>query len=121
MTLVSMKRVDGLLDAVRQNLPRRVTSSGEFEDWNVVGPALIAIAADLFEAIMGATPPRGRVRAEVLARTLTDYAIAFAWLAAADDETDRASRIRSLVRDEYLEREKAENKLGGSDREPRRV
>src|SRR5437879_4384064 len=82
MTVVSMKRVDGLLDAVRQNLPRPVSSSGEFEDWNVVGPALIAIAADLFEVVMGATPPRGRVRAEVLARTLTEYAITFAWLSA---------------------------------------
>jgi hypothetical protein len=32
-------------------------------------------------------------------------------LAAANDEDERASRLQSLVRDEFLEREKAENKL----------
>jgi hypothetical protein len=112
MTVVSMKRIDGLLDAVRQYLPRQVSSSGEFSDWNVVAPALVAIAADLLEGIIGATPPRGRVRAEVVARSLAEYAITFAWLAAADGADEVSNRLTQLIKDEYVEREKAENKLG---------
>lgn len=111
MAVVSMKRIDGLLDAVRNNLPRGVVSTGAYDDWNVVAPALIAIAADLFEAIMGAAPPRGRVRAEILARTLTEYCITFAWLAGAEGDEDRSHLLQRLVKDEYIERARAENKL----------
>jgi hypothetical protein len=111
MAVVSMKPVDGLLDAVRQNLPREVPSTGQFDDWTVVAPALVAIASDLFEAIVSAPPPSGRVRAEVLARSLTEYVITFAWIAAAGSDSERAGRLLALLKEEYVEREKAENKL----------
>jgi hypothetical protein len=113
MVVVTVKRVDGLLELVRANLPRQVQSSGEFTDWNVVGPALVAIAADLFEGIVSSPPPRGRVRAEVTARTLAEYVIGFAWLAAPEGDHERAVRLRRFELDEFLERERSENKLTG--------
>jgi len=110
MAVVGLQRVDALLNIVRAYLPRQVESTGDFEDWQVVAPALIAIAADLFEGMMGGVPPRGRLRAEVLARSLAEYVISFAWLAAADEDQLRL-RLRQFLKDEYLEREKGENKL----------
>lgn len=110
MAVVGLQRVDGLLNIVRAYLPRRVESTGDFEDWQVVAPALIAIAADMFEGIMAAVPPGGRLRAEILSRSLAEYVISFAWLAAADEYQLRL-RLRQLLKDEYLEREKGEDKL----------
>jgi hypothetical protein len=110
MVVVTVKRVDAIFDQLRQELPRAVESDGDFEDWNVVAPALIAVAADLLEGILASPPPRGRVRAEIFARSLAEYAIAFAWLAGADDE-ERARRLKALLKDEYREREKVANKL----------
>jgi hypothetical protein len=111
VTIFTIKRLDGLLELARANLPRAVESDGSFEDWRVVAPALVAICADLLEGIAGSVPPRARVRAEVLARSLAEYAIAFAWMAAAEKEEERAARMRSFVKDEFSERERAENKL----------
>jgi hypothetical protein len=110
VTVVTIKRVDGLLEIVRSELPRPVTSSGHFEDWGVAAPALVATGALLFDAIMAATPPRGRVQAEVLARSLTEYTIAFAWVAGADPD-ERQRRMRALVRNDFNERAKADRKL----------
>ncbi|MBS1845882.1 MAG: hypothetical protein JST53_15820 [Actinobacteria bacterium] len=108
MSLVTIKRTDALLALCRGVVPRRVETDGNFEDWEIIGPALVAIAADLFEGIMAFPPPRGRVRAEVLARSLAEYAIGFAWLAP---EEGRADRIKRFLKDEYREREKTENRL----------
>lgn len=111
MTVITVKRVSGLLEVVRAGLPARVQSTGEFEDWNVASRAMLAIASDLLEAVMAEVPPRGRVRAEILSRSLAEYAITFAWLAAAEGD-ERVLRMRRLVKDEFVEREKAERKLG---------
>ena len=111
MSVATFQRVDGLMELVRVNLPRRVKSDGSFTDWNVVGPALVAIGADLCEAIVSSVPPRGRVRAEIMARSLAEYAIGFAWLAAPEDEEERANRLKRFEKDEFLERERSENKL----------
>src|SRR5688500_3996460 len=106
MAVVTPPRVDGLLGIVRAHLPRPVRSDGEFTDWNVVAPGLLFIAADLFEGIVAASPPRGRVRAEVLARSLSEYVIGFAWLAAPEDEQERGYRLKQFELDEFLERER---------------
>lgn len=109
--VVTLHRTSGILDLVRREVPRPVKSGGEFDDWSVMAPALIAIAGDLFESIISLPPPRGRVRAEILARSLAEYAITFAWLAAPSLEEERAKRRNELVKDEFLERGRAENKL----------
>jgi hypothetical protein len=111
MAVVSIHRMNGLLDLAREQLPRAVQSDGEFTDWNVVGPALVGIGADLFEGIMAATPPRGRIRAEILARSLSEYAIGFAWLAGPDDDGTRGGRMKQLERYEFIQRGKGGNKL----------
>lgn len=107
MAVLTIKRVDAVLEVVRASLPRRVVSDGDFEDWEVIAPGLVSIVADLFEGIVASTPPRARLRAEVLARSLAEHAVAFAWLAAADQE--RPTRIRQLLRDEFEERGRAAN------------
>jgi hypothetical protein len=109
VTVLTVKRVDGMLELVRANLPRRVQSAGDFEDWEVIGPALVALVADLFEGIVSSSPPRARLRADILARSLAEYAIAFAWLTA--EASERSGRIKSLLLDEFRERRKAGNKL----------
>lgn len=111
MAVVTIKRVDGILELVRANVPRPVDSVGDFEDLEVAAPALISIAADLFRGIVGSSPPDSRVRAEVMARSLAEYAIGFAWLVAPANADDRKKRMRQFVKDEFREREKAENKL----------
>jgi len=84
-----------------------VETDGDFEDWNVIAPAMVSIVADLFEGMMVCAPPRGRLRADVLARSLSEHAIAFAWLAGSEE--DRPDRIRSLLLDEFQERHRASN------------
>ena len=111
MTVFTIRRLDGLLELARAHLPRPVKSDGNFEDWDVVAPALVAICADLLEGIATSAPPKGRIRAEILARSLAEYAIAFAWISAADSAEGREARMRSFVKDEFSERERAENKL----------
>jgi hypothetical protein len=109
VSLVDIKKVDALLAVARSVVPRNVKTDGDFEDWRVIGPGLVAIATDLFEGIASSPPPRGRVRAEVLARSLAEYAITFAWLAGP--VVGREGRIKRLLKDEYREREKTENRL----------
>jgi hypothetical protein len=109
VAVFTIKRVDAVLELTRAYLPMRVASDGDFEDWQVIAPALVSIVGDLFEGIASSTPPRGRVRAEVLARSLAEYAIGFAWLAGSGE--DRPARIKSVLRDEFGERKKAANKL----------
>ncbi len=110
MPIGDLKNAEAVLAIVRDVLPREVESDGHHEDWNVIAPALVAVVADLFEGILSSTPPRGRIRAEVLARSLAEYAIVFAWLAGP--EGGRDTRIKRLVRSEYIHRTKAANKLG---------
>lgn len=107
--LVDVKKTDALLAVAREVVPRHVETDGNYEDWNVIAPALVAIAADLFEGIMASVPPRGRTRAEVLARSLAEYAITFAWLAGPDSE--REKRLKQLLKKEYRNRERIENQL----------
>jgi hypothetical protein len=109
--LASVRRAEGLLHVAQRNLPREVESSGAFDDWAVAGPAFVAIVTDLVEGVMAAPPPRGRIRAEVLARSLCEYAITFAWLAGVDDQAERSKRLQSVVKDEFQRRSRAQNQL----------
>ena len=86
MPLLTIRRVDAILGLIRANLPTSVETDGDFEYWNVIAPAMVSIVADLFEGMMVCAPPRGRLRADVLARSLSEHAIAFAWLAGLGGE-----------------------------------
>jgi hypothetical protein len=103
------KRAEALLDVVREVLPRSVESDGDFEDWNLIAPALVWTVADFYEGIASVEPPRGRIRGEALARSAAEYAIYFAWLAGPDEGRD--GRIRTLLKDEFRQRVKVENRL----------
>jgi hypothetical protein len=109
--VATIRRAEGLLALAQAHLPRKVHSKGEFEDWGIVAPALVHIVADLAEGVMAAPAPRGRVRAEVLARSLCEYTISFGWLAGTDDEGERLNRLRSLVKDEFTRRSRVENQM----------
>lgn len=103
--------MDGLLALLRRELPRPVTSDGEFDDWEVFAPALVAAAANLFEGVFASPPPTGRLRAEVLARSFAEYSILFAWVGGAEDADARRARLARMVKADFRERDKAANKV----------
>lgn len=86
-------------------------SSGELDDWHPVGLALVWICTDLLEGIFSQAPPRGRLRAEILSRSLCEYAITFAWIAAAETDELRASRLKQFEKEEFTLRKKGERTL----------
>jgi hypothetical protein len=105
-----MRRAGAVLDLARRYVPREVESASEFTDWNVVAPGLIGGAGALLESIFQLPPPRHGPAAEILARSLVDYAITFAWLAAAETEDELADRLARFELYEYQERERADAK-----------
>jgi hypothetical protein len=111
MPIATIRLADHTLDLIRRYVPRPVQSDGRFDDWGVLAPAFLWIAGDLLEGVLSATPPRGRIRASIMARSLAEYVVTFAWLAAARTE-DRDALIQSLIKDEFASRQKTENKLG---------
>src|SRR5215211_7489711 len=80
---------------------------------------LHAAAAGLLEGLMASPPPRGRFHASVLARSLAEYAIFFSWVAAGGDREGAEDRLRRLVKTDFLERERAANKVAMIRRTPR--
>lgn len=99
------QRASAILDLAHQYLPQDVESTGDFDDWNVVAPGLIGAAAVILESVFRLPLPRYRVSAEILARSVIEYAITFAWLAAPEDESERAARVARFEVDEYHDRE----------------
>jgi hypothetical protein len=83
----------------------------EFNDWRIVAPGLIGDAASILESIARLPPPRHALSAEILTRSLVDYVITFAWLAAdPENEGKRGERLNQLEADEYSERERSDQK-----------
>jgi len=104
------RRATGLLDLHARHSPLRVQSSGEFTDWGVVGPGFLALGARVLESIMQQPWPEGRIALEILLRSLTDYTITFAWLAAPTDDDERLGRLRRFELDEWVERDRVDKK-----------
>ena len=105
MADISRQRATAVLALAYQYLPQDVESLGEFNDWSVVAPGLIAAAAVVVDSIFRLPPPRYRISAEMLARSVFEYAITFAWLAAPKGENERALRLARFEVDEYHDRE----------------
>lgn len=104
------RRVDALVALADRYLPEVVESDGSYGDWNVVAPALVALCTNALESIFQLPSPRHRVAAETVARSLADYAITFAWLAAPTNDNDRADRMLRFERDEWRSRGQADKR-----------
>ena len=104
------RRVDAILGLAERYLPRVVETDGTYSDWRVAGPALVALCVRSLEAIFQGPPPRHIVAAETITRSLVDYSITFAWLAAPKEETERAERMVRYERDEFLKRDQADRR-----------
>lgn len=108
------RRAKALLGLVEQYLPERVEFEGplaEFNDWRIVAPGLIGDAASILDSIARLPPPRHALSAEILTRSLVDYVITFAWIAAEpENEEKRRERLNRLEADEYSERERSDQK-----------
>lgn len=110
MPTSSMRRVGALLDLARETLPQPVNSDGNYRDWNLVAPAFLGLGAGALEAVFQLPPPRHRVAAETVARSLVEYTITFAWLAAPNDEDERAERLARFEISEYNDRLEADKR-----------
>lgn len=99
---------------VEQYLPVAVEFEGplaEFNDWRIVAPGLIGDAASILDSIVHLPPPRHTLSAEILTRSMVDYVITFAWLAAAPENAEqRTERLNQFEADEYDERERSDQK-----------
>jgi hypothetical protein len=85
-------------------LPKRIASDGSYRDWNLIAPAFLGLGAAAVEAVYQLPPPKGRVPAEIITRSLVDYTITFGWLAAPTDESERAERLLRFEVGEYNDR-----------------
>jgi hypothetical protein len=88
-----------LKQLVRDRLPHAVESTGEMDDRNLAGPAILAAAAGTMEAILSLRPLERELDESNLLRSLYEYTTTFAWI-AADPET----RTRRWLRSDYSER-----------------
>ena len=102
--------MDALIALTDRYLPALVDSDGSYSDWNVAAPAFVALSMSTLEAVFQLPPPRHRVSAEAVTRSLADYGITFAWLAAPTDETERADRMMRFDRDEWASRRQADKR-----------
>jgi len=83
----------------------------EFNDWRIVAPGLIGDAASILDSVVRLPSPRHTLGAEILTRSMADYVITFAWLAAEpENEQQRTRRLNQLEADEYDERERSDQK-----------
>lgn len=105
------QRLLGLIDLAWRSIPRLAPGTGEFHDWNTYARGAVARCAYLSESVLalGDRPLDG----EVIARSLFDHVITFAWVAATPSE-----RLPTLVADDVRHRlvfaEENAKALGGA-------
>lgn len=78
----SYMRARALIGLVRENLPQDAPDDGRTATWPLVGFALIARAAGTFEALIELDPTEHLADCATLARSLYEYIVHLAWLAA---------------------------------------
>lgn len=78
------RRLQGLIDLAWRSLPRVADGTGEFDDWGTYARATVARCAYLGESVLllGDRPLDG----EVVARSLFEHVITFAWVAVDPSE-----------------------------------
>jgi hypothetical protein len=106
----ALRRVDALIALTDRYLPTLIETDGSYSDWNVAAPAFVSLSMNTLESIFQLPPPRHRVAAEAVTRSLADYAITFAWLAAPTDDVARAKRMLQFDRAEWADRREADKR-----------
>jgi hypothetical protein len=103
----SPSATDRLACLVEAQMPVQVDTDGSQDDWNVVGPAILAAATKHLRAIEHLqTEFPSQVVAWELVRSLFEYVATFAWL-AADTET----RTKRWLKYDFQQRLKLDNDL----------
>jgi hypothetical protein len=97
-----------LCDLLESRLPLTIESDGSEDDWDVVGPAMLAAAGRHLRAIahLKATFPSGVVSWQ-LVRSMFEYVATYAWI-AAEPET----RAKRWLKADYQQRLKLDDDLG---------
>ncbi len=97
-----------LCDLLESRLPLTVESDGSEDDWDVVGPAMLAAAGRHLRAIahLKATFPSGVVSWQ-LVRSMFEYVATYAWIAA-----ERETRAKRWLKADYQQRLKLDDDLG---------
>jgi hypothetical protein len=106
------KRLQGLIDLAWRSMPRVESGSGQFDDWTTYARGTVARCAYLSESVLAlADRP---LDGEVVARSLFEHVITFAWIAA--EPTSRLARwiAKDLRNRETLARE-ASTRFGLAD------
>jgi hypothetical protein len=96
---------DRLCSLLESRLPLTVESDGSEDDWNVVGPAMLAAATRHLRAIahLQSTFPSAVVGWQ-LVRSMFEYVATYAWVAA-----DSATRTEQWLKSDYVQRLKLDN------------
>lgn len=96
---------DRLCALVESRLPLTVESDGSEDDWNVVGPAILAAAARHLRGIshLQETFPSAVIGWQ-LVRSMFEYVVTYAWVAA-----DPATRTQQWLKYDYVYRLKLHN------------
>ena len=99
---VARRRIEELRHVVAPLFPREVPSNGAHGDWPITGWALLARMNGIADAILALIPERRAVEAAVLARTLLESMITFAWIGIDPPDNapawlrwDRRQRIKA--------------------------
>jgi hypothetical protein len=105
--LVIADFADRLCSLVESRLPLNVNSDGSEDDWNLVGPAMIAAAARHLRAIahLQETFPSAIIGWQ-LVRSMFELVATYAWVAAAPD-----THVGPWLKSDYLQQVKLDNNL----------
>src|SRR4051794_21447918 len=107
------RRSRAMLGLIDQLYPRTVPATGAHHDWPAAGWAMLARSAGSLGSVMALLAPRRAIDAAVLARTLYEQAVTFAWIAINPTE-----HARRWVRWDRRQRIKADNDLRDVGAEP---
>lgn len=90
---------------IEARLPLAVESDGHEDDWNVIGPAMLAAAARHLRTIahLQRTFPSGVIGWQ-LVRSMFEYVATYSWIAA-----DPATRAEKWLKSDYVQRLKLDN------------
>lgn len=96
---------DRLSSLLESRLPLTAESDGSEDDWNVVGPAMLAAATRQLRAIahLQSTFPSAMIGWQLM-RSMFEYVATYAWVAA-----DPATRTEQWLKSDYVWRLKLDN------------